>query len=295
MIITIDGPSGTGKSTTAKRLASALQIAYLDTGAIYRSLAWFFLEEKIDPANEAEGKKALKRFHLEITEDENYIVSGKNITKELRKEKISTLSSTVSAFPYIRKHLRKIQRGCMSKRSGVVEGRDIGSAVFPKADVKIFLTASLASRAKRRHLQLKEQFPDQDFSLKDIEEKLDQRDQADSTRASCPLKKTSDMYVIDTTNLSLEEVLIAILHRIPRKKMRFFYRMIFQIAWGIFRCFYRFRVYGKQHLFAGPALVIANHTSYFDPHMTVLAMKEELHILARNTLFRQKLLASLIL
>lgn len=285
MLITIDGPSGTGKSTIAKSIAKKLSIAYFDTGAMYRSIAWFFLEEKIDFERESELEKALRKLHLSVNEQGECLVNSVNVSKKIRSEKISMLSSEISRFPAVRLKLLSIQRNLAKKQSGVFEGRDMGSKVFPKAEAKFYLTADVSIRAKRRLDQLKKQFPEKDFAVEEIEKSLEKRDLADQTRRLSPLKKTEDMHEIDTTHLSIDEVILEILKNVPKKKMGFFYRMAFVICRKIFRCCYRFHVTGEKELFRGPALVIANHTSYYDPPLAVLALEEELHFLARKGLF----------
>ncbi|MEM8628639.1 MAG: (d)CMP kinase [Chlamydiota bacterium] len=289
MKITIDGPSGTGKSSAAKLLAQRLGIAYLDTGAMYRCFAWHFREEGYSSVSLPTVEAALGSFSFEVQSRARYLVGKVDVTESIRSEEISSLSSQLSSFQCVRKALTKMQRERTKGLSCVCEGRDMGSVVFPHAEVKFFLTADSKTRAKRRYDQLQAK-----MSLQEIEKRMQRRDHADEMRKESPLEKTEDMIEIDTSFLSLEQVVLSMLQKVPPKKMRFFYSVAFFFGQFLARRLYRFEVRGKEHLFAGAALVIANHTSYFDPPLAVFALGEELHFLARKTLFRSFLFRCLI-
>ncbi|MEL7431718.1 MAG: (d)CMP kinase [Chlamydiota bacterium] len=295
MIITIDGPSGTGKSSAAKKLAERLGIAYFDTGAMYRGLAWYCLEHRVSIEEVSSLEKALKNFSFIITKKGEYVVSGVNITTKIRSEEIALLSSKLSSYPSVRQKLVQMQKAFGKKGPCVFEGRDMGSVVFQKeAARKFFFTANPKIRAQRRHEQLLKKSSEKTHSLAEIEKQMAARDEADRRRTLSPLKKTGDMIEIDTTDLSLNEVVLLMLKYIPLKKMRLFYRMAFYFSCWVARRFYRFRVYGKERRLAGSALIIANHTSYMDPPLAVMAFGEELHFLARKSLFRNRLFRWLI-
>ncbi len=202
--VAIDGPSGAGKSTIAKKLAESLNINYIDTGAMFRAVA--YLSKKYPEMIESEEAflKIMGEQPLSFHEQQIYI-GDENVEGFIRTEEISRLSSaTVSKIPYIRDFLKKRQQEIASSQSVVMEGRDIGSFVLPKAEYKFFLTASDEIRARRRYDQLREKDPSVDYEqiLKDIK----QRDLNDSTREHAPLIQAEDAILIDSSHLSLDEV-----------------------------------------------------------------------------------------
>jgi len=212
MIITIDGPSGTGKSTTARLLAQKMQYNHLNSGAIYRALAWHFLKNGAE--EEEEMKKVLDHFQFSI-DKERFFVGDEEVTEEIRTEQISIMASKISKFPWVRKALLTIQKAQVEKGNLIAEGRDMGTVVFPHADLKIFLTANPEIRADRRFKELKEKgyHPEYDIVLED----LIQRDHTDSTRDASPLIPADDALIIDTSDLSIEEVMNEITNQIGEK------------------------------------------------------------------------------
>lgn len=207
-LITIDGPSGAGKSTVSKLLARRLGYSYLDTGALYRAVAWKIRRDGINPDDELALKRVLEDIDIAFNGD-RIVVNGVDVTLVIRDRDIGELSSQVSAKPLVRAHLFSIQRAAGLKGKVVVEGRDIGTTVFPDAENKFFLDASLEERAKRRHRELKDKNPD--VTLEATIEDMRKRDKRDSTRENSPLKKTEDMIYIDTSNLTIEEVITRII------------------------------------------------------------------------------------
>jgi len=207
-IITIDGPSGAGKSTVARLLAKRLGYSYLDTGALYRAVAWKVREEGVEPDDEGRLKVLLAAMDINFN-NERIMVNGIDVTQEIRGREIGELSSKVSAKPVVRERLHLIQREVGLKGKVVIEGRDIGNVIFPEAENKFFLDASLEERARRRYKELKETDPE--ITVKDIIEDLKKRDLRDSTREDSPLRKTEDMFYIDTTSLNIEEVVSEIM------------------------------------------------------------------------------------
>jgi cytidylate kinase len=198
-LVAIDGPAGSGKSTVARAVAARLGVSYLDTGAMYRSVALASLRRQVDPAD----GEALARLatNLEIEVDDKVLVDGTDATAEIRGPEVTAVVSTVSAHPEVRAELVRRQRAWAEKHNGgVVEGRDIGSVVFPGADVKVFLTASEAERARRR--QRDESAPDVDV----VAASLARRDKLDSSRTASPLRPADDAVVIDTTARTVEDV-----------------------------------------------------------------------------------------
>lgn len=217
--IAIDGPSGAGKSTLASKAAAALGYLYVDTGAIYRTVALSAVRRGIDPAD-AEGLiPTLKELdiRLEYAQDglQHMYLNGEDVSDAIRVHAISQHASTVSAIPEVRAFLLELQRDMARKNNVIMDGRDIGTVVLPNADVKIFLTASPESRARRRHLELEQrgQAADFDTVLRDIIK----RDEQDTNRPIAPLRQAEDAVLVDTTLLDLEQSFQAILDTIKEK------------------------------------------------------------------------------
>lgn len=209
MIIAIDGPSGTGKSTVAKKVADKLGFLFCDTGAIYRCLAYFLAEQKISVDDESQLLKGLEKFDFIVENQEGdlrYFLADEEITQAIRQPKISELASKVSKHPEVRRVMLPLQRSLANRRSIVCEGRDIGTVVFPHAELKIFLTANEEIRAQRRLEQLKEKFPHQKHSYEEILKEMKARDRQDSERTCAPLKQAEDAAVIDTSYMTIEQV-----------------------------------------------------------------------------------------
>jgi cytidylate kinase len=207
-VITIDGPSGSGKGTVARILAARLGYEYLDTGALYRAAAWKVRENNIRTDDEDALRDMLA--NTTITFDHNRIsVDGRDISSAIRTGEIGELSSQVSAQPTVREGLFAVQRDICLQGEVVIEGRDTGITVFPEAVNKFFLDASLEERAKRRYEELKSGDPD--VTIESTIEDIRKRDLRDSTRQHSPLIRTNDMVYIDSTDLSIEEVVEKIL------------------------------------------------------------------------------------
>ncbi len=202
-IITIDGPSGAGKSTVSKLLAKKLGYKYLDTGALYRAVAWKIKKENIDIEDEKSLRSVLEK--IDITLDgERFMVNGTDVTSEIRTPEIGELSSRASAKPVVRECLFALQREFGLKGKVVIEGRDIGTVIFPEAENKFYLDASNEERGRRRYKELKDK--GSMISMETTTEDIKKRDNRDSTRQVAPLTMTRDMTYIDTTNLTLEDV-----------------------------------------------------------------------------------------
>ncbi len=210
--IAIDGPAGAGKSTVAKQVAKEKDFVYVDTGALYRALAVLFLEEGISPEDTDGVSLALKNADVTI-EYENGVqqvyVNGKNITPRLREEEVGNMASLISPLPEVREKLLDLQRTIARSYDVVMDGRDIGTCILPDADVKIFLTASVPTRAMRRYKELSEKGQKKDLS--EIEEDIRARDKRDMNRAVAPLKQANDAVLIDSSDLSIDQVVDKIL------------------------------------------------------------------------------------
>ena len=204
--IAIDGPSGAGKSTIAKALAARLGFLYVDTGAIYRTVGLYVARQKGDCAREEDVLPCLEtiRIAMEYGEDglQHMILNGEDVTAAIRQNEVSRYASQVSPIPGVRAFLLEMQRSLARENSVIMDGRDIGTVVLPDADVKIFLTASVEERARRRHRELLEK--GQEVSFERVKEEIAQRDYADSHRAAAPLRQAEDAVVVDTSSLDLE-------------------------------------------------------------------------------------------
>ena len=201
--IAIDGPSGAGKSTIARRLASRLGIDYIDTGAMYRAVGYKMLKNGI-ALDDRDGVRQLLD-HTEIDfSDGKILLDGQDVSSLIRTPEISAQASACSALGDVRVKLVELQRNMGSKKSVVMDGRDIGTNVFPDAEYKFFITADAEERAKRRYLELKES--GQEVELAQILTDIRKRDHDDSTRAINPLRKAEDAIEVDTTHMSIEEV-----------------------------------------------------------------------------------------
>ena len=205
--IAIDGPSGAGKSTIAKDLSKKLNFIYVDTGAMYRAIALYFYENDIDISLEDVVSFHLSNIDIDIKyEDRKQIVllNGKDVSESIRTEKIGGMASSISVFSGVRSKLLNLQRKLAMKNKVVMDGRDIASHVLPNADLKIYLTASVDTRADRRYKELKEK--GLDVNLEEIKKEIEIRDYRDTNREIAPLRQVKEAILIDSSNLSIEEV-----------------------------------------------------------------------------------------
>jgi cytidylate kinase len=202
-VITIDGPSGAGKGTVSRLLAGKLGYKYLDTGALYRAVAWKARAEGVGPDNEEGLKKMMDNINISFNGDRIY-VDGTDVTSGIRTKEIGEMSSRFSAEPVVRSGLFSIQRELCIQGKAVIEGRDTGTTIFPESENKFYLDAGLEERARRRHEELKDKDPA--IRLETTLEDIKKRDARDSSRQTSPLKKTEDMVYIDSTSLSVDEV-----------------------------------------------------------------------------------------
>lgn len=209
--VAIDGPAGAGKSTIAKLVAKEMGYVYVDTGAMYRALAVFFLKEGLKPEETekiaAACKKAVVTLGYENGVQQVYL-NGENVTGLLRTEEVGNMASVSSAIPEVRAQLLDLQRDMAAKNDVVMDGRDIGTNILPNANVKVYLTASVAERAKRRYLELKEKGVD--CNLDEIASDIEERDYRDMNRDIAPLKQAEDATYIDSSDMTINEVVEAI-------------------------------------------------------------------------------------
>ena len=203
MIIAIDGPSGSGKSTTARLLAQNLNITHIDTGAMYRVVTWGLKKNNIDLNDSFKVKSFLEKINIFYKSADNILLNGELISSDIRKKEITADVSLVSSLIEVRKFLVNIQREIGKEIDCVIEGRDIGSVVFPNADYKFFLTADIETRALRRHAELKKL--GEDLPIEEIKASIQERDFIDSTRELSPLVRPKDSIKIDSTDLTINE------------------------------------------------------------------------------------------
>tara|TARA_Y100001934_G_C12104589_1_gene655591 strand:- start:88 stop:738 length:651 start_codon:yes stop_codon:yes gene_type:complete len=216
VIIAIDGPAGSGKSTTSKLVAERLGISHLDTGSMYRAVTLYFIENQYH-VDEINIDEVLESINIEIS-NELVFLNGRDVTSKLRDPKVSSLVSDISSLQKIRFKMVQLQRNISKNKSIVIDGRDIGTVVFPEADFKFFITASIEVRASRRFDELKAS--NSDITLDEILGQIEKRDYFDSTRDNSPLKKASDAITIDTTRLSIDEQVNLILETINNNARR---------------------------------------------------------------------------
>jgi cytidylate kinase len=205
IIVAIDGPAGAGKSTLARRVAAKLGFVYINTGALYRAVALWAVRLAVATSDMHRLEQLAKEAKIELTRgDSRVLLNDEDVTEAIREPEIAAAASQVSAVPAVRRALLSVQRAMAEKSSVVMEGRDIGSVVFPNAQVKIFLDADPRERARRRAREM--QTEGSPLNVEAVAGEMEQRDQRDRTRSEAPLVQAPDAQLIDTTGLSLEEV-----------------------------------------------------------------------------------------
>lgn len=207
MIIAIDGPSGAGKSTLGRLLARELNSLYIDTGAMYRVVALAVIESGVSTTDETAVVEVARRASIALIGDPDSLrvsLDGRDVSEEIRREQIGHMASVISTIPGVRRELVRRQREMGARGGAVLDGRDIGTVVFPDADLKFYLTAIPEERAKRRYDE--ERIKERDHSFEETLADINARDRRDSTRADSPLAIADDAVVIDTTALSIEDV-----------------------------------------------------------------------------------------
>jgi len=218
LVVAIDGPSGSGKSTVARRVAQRLALRYLDTGAMFRAVTLRALQARVDLEDDESLLALAQRTTLDVTTDPCDFavrVDGEDATAAIRTRAVSNAVSAVSASPGVRSWLLRLQRSIVGTGAIVVEGRDIGTVVVPDAQVKIFLTASSSERATRRFQEIDEPADDVEAGLRDTKAEIDRRDHLDSSRDAAPLLRAEDAVELDSTTMTADEVVNAVLARCP--------------------------------------------------------------------------------
>ncbi|MFA5658184.1 MAG: (d)CMP kinase [Oscillospiraceae bacterium] len=303
--IAIDGPSGAGKSSIAKRLAKKMDYVHIDTGALYRAIALFVINNGADTCSEEEVSPLLNGIRIDIKhidDSQHVFLNYLDVTSEIRSPDISMGASNVSAHPLVRAFLLELQREIAGKNNIIMDGRDIGTVVLPDADVKIFLTASPEERATRRFSELERKAVK--ISYDEVLNDIKQRDFNDSNREIAPLKKADDAILVDTTGNEFEQS-VEILHKIiihelenPRKKSSgercricafriFLYAILRMVISGIFHIYYNLKIEGKYNIpKTGGNIFASNHRSYTDPILIALPTRVPFAFMAKEELFQ---------
>ena len=219
MNIAIDGPAGAGKSTIARLVSKKLDFIYVDTGAMYRAIALYFINNNTDVEDEKELKSALDKIQINISYEngvQHILLNMDDVSKEIRNEKVGNMASKTSAYKPVREKLLDLQRGIAAENDVIMDGRDIGTNILPNAELKIYLTASVDVRAKRRFDELVEkgETPDLETIKKDIE----QRDYQDMNREIAPLKQAEDAVLVDTSEMGIDEVVDCIIELVKDRR-----------------------------------------------------------------------------
>lgn len=216
--IAIDGPAGAGKSTIAKAVAKKLEYIYVDTGAMYRAMAIYFIKNNIKSTDEDAINQACETVHITIEYldgEQQVILNGENITSILRNEEVGKMASKTSIYARVRNKLVELQRELTKTTDVIMDGRDIGTTVLPNANVKIYLTASVEARAARRFKELKEKGENPDFDV--IKNDIENRDYQDMNRENSPLRQADDAVLVDSSDIGLDETIETIINVIYKK------------------------------------------------------------------------------
>lgn len=209
--IAIDGPAGAGKSTIAKKIAEKLAFIYVDTGAMYRAIGLYLIREGVDGGNEQAVEHAIREIQISITYqdgEQQVLLNGENVSAVIRTEEVGNMASRTSQYAAVRAKLLELQRDLAASADVLMDGRDIGTCILPHADLKIFLTADPKVRARRRFLELTGKGIS--CNIEEIEKDIIVRDLRDTTREIAPLKKAEDAVVVDTSHMTIDEVVNAI-------------------------------------------------------------------------------------
>ncbi len=312
LIVTIDGPAGSGKSTTASLLAERLEFSYLDTGAMYRAVTYAVLGRGVDPDDAERVSEVATGVDLDLRIGDGppaWFLDGQNIEREIRTPEVSDAVSPVSRHEGVRSAMVRLQRRIGARGGVVAEGRDTGSAVFPHAHVKVFLAADVATRARRRQAQLHTMGIDQ--GLAEIEKNIVERDRIDSSREVSPLVRPPGSMLIDTSSITIDEQVGLVeaaarreAERIaglvmdegdPYARMRRYYAASHAGVRGVFELLFGLRIFGRENLCYRENFIFAsNHVSYADPLAVGGSLDREVYFLAKKELFQNALFGRLI-
>lgn len=300
--IALDGPGGAGKSSVAKAVAARLGIVYVDTGAMYRTIGLYVKNNGIDPEDGEAVAACLSEITLRLSVDggrQTLFLNGEAVGDEIRTSEISMYASRVSAIPAVREFLLSTQRRVAEEATVIMDGRDIGTVIFPDAEVKIFLTASPEARARRRYEELLAK--GQDVCYEDVLNQMNERDHNDSTREIAPLRPAEDAVILDTSELDFNASVASVMDIIREKtapkapKMSRPYRFLHRIAAGLIRFLLRIKISGKENVPRdGGYVVCSNHISLIDVFTLGASFPRQLRFLAKRELFKVPVLAPVI-
>lgn len=296
-VLAIDGPAGAGKSVTARAVAERLGLRHVDSGAMYRTVGWLAGAHGVPLDDERALLALLERVRIEAA-PEGLRAGGTLVEPHIRTAEAGEAASRVAVHPRVRERLVEIQRSLAAPPGLVMEGRDIGTVVFPDADLKIFLTASVEARARRRHLELEGRGEPAD--LAEIEAMIRDRDRRDEERAASPLKPAPDAIPLDTTSLTLAEQVDLASHwaRLAKAgpgRMRPFLGFGHAFCHWFARIFLKFRVEGLEHVpRSGPLIVASNHISFWDPPLVGSSLARAPHFVAKAELFENRLFGAML-
>ena len=206
--IAIDGPAGAGKSTIARKLAEKMSFVYVDTGAMYRAMAYYFLTHHIDAGDEAALRRACDQIRIGLAYEngvQKVFLNGEDISGEIRREEVGNMASATSGYPFVREKLLSLQRDLAAENDVIMDGRDIGTCVLPDAQLKVYLTASVYTRALRRYKELVEK--GEECNLEEIAKDIEDRDYRDMHREIAPLKAAEDAKILDSSELDIDQVM----------------------------------------------------------------------------------------
>jgi cytidylate kinase len=296
-ILAIDGPAGAGKSVTARAVADRLGLRHVDSGAMYRAVGWLARSKGVPLDDERAILALLDRVRLEAAQDGLH-ADGEAVEPHIRSAEAGEAASRVAIHTRLRERLVKLQRSLAASPGIVMEGRDIGTVVFPKADLKLFLTASVEARAERRYAELVARGEPADRSA--IEAMIRDRDRRDEERAASPLRAAPDAFPLDTTALTLEGQIDLATHwaRLAMAgpgRMTAIFRFGHDLALWFGRLGLHSRIEGLEHIpRKGPVIIACNHISFWDPPLVGSAIPRVIHFVAKAELFENRLLGALI-
>ncbi len=319
--VALDGPSGAGKSTIARAAAKKLGYVYVDTGAMYRSIALYTLDKGVDPEDEQAVVASLPDIDVKLAYEngeQRVILNGEDVSARIRTSEVSMAASKTSSYPRVREFLLGLQKDIAKKNNIIMDGRDIGTVILPDAQVKIFLTASAEKRAERRLKELVEK--GEDISFEEVLADIIKRDEQDMNRETAPLKKADDAIEVDTSDLTLEESIDAVYNtvvsNIPKEDKKekktssrdrelmpvrpiskkhklfflhqFFYTVLRYIVIGIYHIYYNISFEGKENIPKdGGNIFASNHRSYQDPVFIALQTRVPISYMAKDELFHK--------
>ena len=296
--IAIDGPGGAGKSSLAKAVAKKLEIIYVDTGALYRTVGYYMLNHGIDPTDASAVAGELGKFTLELTYvngDQVILLDGVNVKDAIRTPEMSMAASHVSAIKEVREFLLNTQRDIAKHHSVIMDGRDIGTVILPDAEVKIFLTASPEARAKRRYEELKAK--GKDVSYEQVYTEMVERDKNDSTRDIAPCVPADDAIMLDNSDMTADETVDAVIRIVnkAKKKQNNFYMRAHKVLAPLIRFFSGIKIHGKENIpLEGGYMLCANHIAVRDVLLIGATCPRQVKFIAKKELFSIPILRSVI-